>query len=69
VLGCFSLCHKGQIMSDDLQSERVTVTLFPSEVAEIDKFQDELSVGSREEAVHALIDLGLKAVHSRGRPI
>ena len=56
-------------MSDDLQSERVTVTLFPSEVAEIDKFQDELSVGSREEAVHALIDLGLKAVHSRGRPI
>jgi hypothetical protein len=52
-------------MTADFEAERrVTITLSKSEADRIDVWRGRMNVGDREEAIHALLDLGLEADRS-----
>ena len=49
-------------MTADFEAERrVTITLSKSEADRIDAWRGRMNAGDREEAIHALLDLGLEA--------
>jgi hypothetical protein len=52
-------------MTADFEAERrVTITLSKLEADQIDVWRGRMNLGDREEAIHALLDLGLEADRS-----